>query len=87
MGGYENLIAAIRAGIKPNGTQAITGQVMQNALVSIISSVGRNATFAGVATPETDPGSPDQNVFWLAFTPGTYTNFGGATVSLSLIHI
>lgn len=85
MGEYQNLLDALKAAIKPNGTQAITGQIMQNALVQIVESIGGNATFAGVATPSTNPGSPDQSVFWLAFTPGTYTNFGNATVAQAAV--
>lgn len=38
---------------------------MQNALLSIIATVGSNATFAGIAIPSTNPGTPDQNVFGL----------------------
>lgn len=37
--------------------------------------------YKGIATPETDPGTPDQNVFYLATQEGTYTNFGGIKVS------
>ena len=33
--------------------------------------------FMGVATPETDPGMPDQRVFYWASQGGTYNNFGG----------
>lgn len=29
----------------------------------------------GVATPETDPGTPTENVFWLASTAGRYSHF------------
>lgn len=37
-------------------------------------------TFMGVATPETDPGTPDQKVFYIANGKGTYANFGGLVV-------
>lgn len=77
MGNYEQLKQAISDVIKTNGNQEITGAIMQNALLSIISTVGSNATFAGIATPDTNPGRPDQNVFYLASEPGIYTNFGG----------
>lgn len=63
MGNYEQLKQAISDVIKTNGNQEITGAIMQNALLSIISTVGSNATFAGIATPETNPGTPDKNVF------------------------
>lgn len=77
MGNYEQLKQAVADVIKTNGNQEITGAIMQNALLSIISTVGSNATFAGIATPTTNPGTPDQNVFYLASEPGIYTNFGG----------
>ena len=77
MGNYEQLKQAIADVIKTNGNQKITGAIMQNTLLSIISTVGSNATFAGIATPTTNPGTPDQNVFYLASEPGIYTNFGG----------
>lgn len=77
MGNYEQLKQAVADVIKTNGNQEITGEIMQNTLLSIISTVGSNATFAGIATPTTNPGTPDQNVFYLASEPGIYINFGG----------
>lgn len=76
MGNYELLIAAIEQVIKTNGNNEITGAILQTTLKSIVNSVGANATFAGVATPATNPGTPDQNVLWLAFEGGNYSNFG-----------
>lgn len=80
MGNYEELKQAISDVIKTNGNQEITGAIMQNALLSIISTVGSNATFAGIATPETNPGTPDQNVFYIATENGIYSNFGGISI-------
>lgn len=76
MGNYEQLKQAVSDVIKANGNQEITGAIMQNTLLSIISTVGSNATFAGIATPTTNPGTPDQNVFYIASEPGIYANFG-----------
>lgn len=76
MGNYEQLKQAVSDVIKKNGNQEITGEIMQNTLLSIISTVGSNATFAGIATPTTNPGTPDQNVFYIASEPGIYANFG-----------
>lgn len=81
MGNYEELKQAVSNVIKTNGNQEITGAIMQNTLLTIISTVGNNATFAGIATPETNPGTPDQNVFWLASCNGVYSNFGGIVIS------
>ena len=76
MGNYEQLKEAIKAVIKTNGKQEITGQVMQDTLLAITSSFGQGALFAGIATPETNPLTPDQNVFYLAGIDGVYSNFG-----------
>lgn len=75
MGNYQELKDAVSEVIKTNGSQEITGDVLQNTLLTIISIIGVNATFAGIATPETNPGTPDQNVFYIADV-GTYPNFG-----------
>lgn len=81
MGNYEELKAAVASVIKTNGNQEITGQVLQNTLTTLISQVGANATFAGIATPDTAPGTPDQNVFYLATKPSTYVNFNSLIVN------
>lgn len=85
MGNYEQLKQAIANVIKTNGNQEITGAIMQNTLLSIISTVGSNATFAGIATPTTNPGTPDQNIFYLATQPGVYSNFGGVELTNQVI--
>lgn len=76
MGNYEQLKKAVSDIIKTNGNQEITGEIMQNTLLYIISTFGNDATFAGIAVPETNPGMPDQNVFYIASQPGNYSNFG-----------
>lgn len=76
MGNYEQLKQAVSDVIKTNGNQEISGEIMQNTLFSIISTLGNDATFAGIAVPETNPGTPDQNVFYIASQPGNYSNFG-----------
>ena len=80
MAKWSTLKAAIASVIKNNGNQEITGQVLQNVLNNIVSSIGENATFANIATPSTNPGTPDGPVFYLATQSGTYSNFGGAIV-------
>lgn len=81
MGNYEQLKQAVADVIKTNGNQEITGAIMQNTLLSIISTVGSNATFAGIATPTTNPGTPDQNLFYIASENGIYSNFNGITLN------
>lgn len=77
MGNYEELKQAVSDVIKTNGNQEITGAILQNVLLTIISTVGNGATFAGIATPTTNPGTPDQNLFYIASENGTYSNFNG----------
>lgn len=89
MANWSILKQAIADTIKTNGNQEITGQLLQNTLTSIVNSIGENATFAGVATPSTNPGVQDGNVFYFASTPGLYTNFSGITVGkdeFSILH-
>ena len=76
MANYTDLKAAIVAVIKANGNNEITGTILQSTLLSIVNSVGANATFKGVANSTTNPGTPDQNVFYITGTPGEYANFG-----------
>lgn len=76
MANYNDLKAAVSNVVKQNGNNEITGQLLQNTLLSIINNVGANATYIGIATPETNPGTPDGNVFYISATPGEYTNFG-----------
>lgn len=80
MANWTTLKTAIANVIKTNGNQEITGQLLQNVLNNIVSSVGANATFAGIATPTTNPGTLDGPVFYLATEAGTYSNFGGITL-------
>lgn len=75
MGNYELLKAAINEVIKANGRQEITGEVLNQVLLSMVNSLGTGYQCMGVATPSTNPGTPDQNVFYFATQAGTYTNF------------
>ena len=90
MGDYSELKTAISSAIKTNGNGEITGSVLQSTLLSIVNSLGANASFAGIATPETVPDRPDQNVFYLATQAGVYNNFRrGMTLpeGLSIIYM
>lgn len=83
MANWTTLKATIADVIKTNGNQEITGAVLQNTLNSIVSAVGENATFAGIATPTTNPGTPDGPVFYIALESGVYSNFNGITLKNS----
>lgn len=81
MSNYNNLKFAINNNIKTNGNEEITGTVLNSVLINMVSSLGAGYQFMGVATPSTNPGVPDQKVFYLAYTSGTYMNFSGIEVS------
>lgn len=76
MANYAILKAAIAAAIKENGNNEITGNLLQQQLLAMVNSLGAGYQFAGIATPATNPGTPDQNVYYLAYQMGEYTNFG-----------
>lgn len=84
MANWSDLKAAVAKVIKTNSNQEITGAVLQSALNNIISNVGENASFAGVATPTTNPGTPDGNVFYIAYTAGNYANFQSKAGNLTV---
>lgn len=81
MANWDNLKAAIQDVIKENGNEEITGQVLQNTLLSIVNNLGENATFAGLATPTTNPGTPDGVIFYVATQQGTYQYFNNLVVN------
>ena len=81
MANWSDLKSGIAKVIRTNGAQEITGKILQDVLNSIISNVGKYSTFAGIATPDTNPGVPDGNVFYLAAQKGTYANFAGINVN------
>lgn len=81
MANNELLKASIRNVIKANGKQAISGYIMQQTLVAIVDALGKGYQFMGIATPTTDPGTPDQKVFYIANGKGVYANFSGLNVN------
>lgn len=76
---YENLLNTIRMNVYSNGSELITGDVLQGVLNDMVDSVASGYLFKGLAQPTTNPGTPDENVAYVA-GPGTYTYFGGLTV-------
>lgn len=88
MANYATLKAAITAAIRQNGNNEITGSLLQQQLLAMVNSLGAaNYHLAGVATPSTNPGTPDQNVYYIALQPGTYSNFGGTVISYGEIGV
>ena len=86
MANYATLKTAIQQAIKTNGNNEIKGSLLQQTLVSIVNSLGNDYQFVGVALPATNPGTPDQNVAYLA-GPGTYPNFSAIVVPENLLGV
>ena len=84
MANYSVLKGAIDDVIFSNGRQEITGDILNETLKAIVSSLGGNYQYAGVVTPSTNPGTPDQNLFYIAIEAGTYVNFGGQDIPLGI---
>ena len=85
MANYSELIATINDQIKANGNQEITGPVLNAVLQAMVTSLGEGYQFMGVATPDTNPGTPDEKVFYIATEPGTYSNFSVDIAGPSII--
>lgn len=78
---WDSLKTAIAQIIKANGQQDITGVLLQQELFRLIDSVGAGFMVLGVATPTTDPGTPDSNVCYFATTIGVYPNFSNLNLA------
>ena len=70
----STLKAAIQAAINTPADPKISGSILQQKLLEIISAIDAGAVFKGVATPASSP-SGESNCFYLASAEGTYTNF------------
>ena len=77
MSQYQAIKAATNAYIRTNGRQEITGAILNAVMIATIDSLGKFYQSVGVATPDTDPGNIDQNIAYIAGTPGTYAKLGG----------
>ena len=81
MANYSAIKAAVNAYIKANGRKEITGSILNAVLNATIDSLGRYFQFAGGAMPTDDPGTPDQNVCYLATEPGLYVHFNNIRIN------
>lgn len=86
-GNYSELKQYIDGRIRTNGNQQITGSVLNATLNYMVDTLGGHSTFVGFANPETDPGTYDADVFYLATEPGTYTNFGNRVLSPGFVAV
>lgn len=61
---------------------SIEGNVISSSVAEVVDNiVNAGYVFAGVATPATNPGTPDAKVFYIANGKGTYEKFGGINVT------
>lgn len=81
MANYETLKSAIQQVVKTNGNNEITGALLQQNLLAMINSLGVGYQFVGIATPTTNPGTPDQRIFYIASAAGQYSNFNNLIVN------
>ena len=81
MANYQLLKADIDAKVYENAYREITGENLNAVLNAMVTTLGAEYQFAGVATIDTNPENPDAKVFYIANGKGTYTNFGGIEVA------
>lgn len=85
---WETLKSAVAAVITANGNEDITGTLLKDLINdNIIEQLGA-AKFKGLATPNTAPGTPEQEVFYITYIAGVYSNFDSLVVqkgSISLL--
>lgn len=71
--GGDEIVAKITTDRIEDG--AVTIGKLEPSIQSLITNISKNASFAGIATPTTNPGIPDAPVFYIAAQTGTYSNF------------
>lgn len=84
---YESLKSAVSNVITDNGNNEITGPILE-ALINdnLIPQLGSNL-YKGVATPSTNPGTPENEIFYIAAQSGSYANFSGIILTDELAAI
>ena len=81
MANYLLLKADIDAQVYDNAYREITGENLNSVLNEMVTTLGAEYQFAGVATIDTNPENSDAKVFYIANGKGTYTNFGRIEVT------
>lgn len=81
MSNYASLKATINANIRENNNQEITGVVLNSVLNGMVDALGTGYLFKGIASTSTNPGSPDEKVFYIAGETGTFSYFGSLTAN------
>ena len=81
MSNYNTLKTEIDIRINQNNNHEITGPILNSVLNQMVNILGTGYQFAGVAVLDTDPGTPDAKVFYIANGKGKYEKFGGLEVT------
>lgn len=88
MANYANLLATIAANIYENHNNEVTAEMVKSAVNAIVSVLGGGYQYRGIATPATTPPlNADARIFYIAGTPGTYTNFNGEVLGIGEVAI
>lgn len=81
MANYSVLLADIASAIYENHNNEIDALDLKGVLDEMVASLGDGYLLKKtLATPSTNPGTPDTNVAYFATQAGTYTNFDGIQV-------
>lgn len=84
MAHWELLKQAIDDVITTNGNNEITGAILNATLDQMVNDLG-DYQFKGVATPTTNPDTPDGVAWYIAAEAGAYPNFGGNVLNTGSI--
>lgn len=78
---FTDLKTDIATAIKANGNNEITGQLLQNVILTLVDQlVGNKGLYRGVANTATAPGTPDGVEFYFTSEAGAYPNFAATIV-------
>lgn len=72
---YDTLLNEINSYIRTNANNEITGIDLNYILTSMLQALGTGMRFYGIAAPSMRPVNDEYPKFYIAFTPGTYSNF------------
>ena len=78
------LIVTDRKGVQKSiNLDALALEEVLNGVKSDVTKLKEGAVYGGIASIDTNPGTPEVKVFYLPIQVGTYTNFGGIEITES----
>lgn len=60
--------------------EAVTIPKLSSNIQALITNLSKTATFAGIASPTTNPDTPNEPIFYFATQEGTYSNFNNIEI-------